>query len=85
MREPDKSGRFTYFRGTIGPVRAHLSQEKCVKIIDDFRIKEFKLVVMSSYSLEQGYRKWYEFQPQYNNEVININLENIKQEKNEQK
>ena len=28
-------------------------------------IKEFKLVEMSSYSPEQGYKKWYEFQPQY--------------------
>ena len=46
-------------------------------------IKEFKLVEMSSYSPEQGYKKWYEFQPQYNNNVIYINLENIKQENNE--
>ena len=41
-------------------------------------IKEFKLVEMSSYSSDQGYRKWYEFQPQYsNNGIIYINLENI--------
>ena len=40
-------------------------------------IKEFKLVEMSSYSPDQGYRKWYEFQPQYSNETVYINLENI--------
>lgn len=40
-------------------------------------IKEFKLVEMSSYSPEQGYKKWYEFQPQYNNNIIQINLENL--------
>lgn len=46
-------------------------------------IKEFKLVEMSSYSPDQGYKKWYEFQPQYSdNEIIYINLENIN--KNEQ-
>lgn len=37
-------------------------------------IKEFKLVEMSSYSPDQGYRKWYEFQPQYNNKIAYINL-----------
>ena len=45
-------------------------------------IKKFELVEMSSYSPEQGYRKWYEFQPQYNDNIICINLENIN--KNEQ-
>ena len=40
-------------------------------------IKKFKLVIMSSYSPNQGYRKWYEFQPQYSNETVYINLENI--------
>ena len=41
------------------------------------KIKEFQLVEMSSYSPEEGYRKWYEFQPQYSNEIVYINLENI--------
>ncbi len=41
------------------------------------KVKEFKLVEMSSYSPEEGYRKWYEFQPQYNNNIIQINLENV--------
>ena len=41
------------------------------------KIKEFKLVIMSSYSPKQGYRKWYELQPQYNNNIIQINLENL--------
>lgn len=41
------------------------------------KIKEFQLVEMSSYSPEEGYRKWYEFQPQYSNETVYINLENI--------
>ena len=47
------------------------------------KVKEFKLVKMSSYSPEEGYREWYEFQPQYNNDnVVYINLENLN--KNEQ-
>ena len=37
-------------------------------------IKKFELVEMSSYSPEQGYRKWYEFQPQYSDEIVYINL-----------
>lgn len=37
-------------------------------------VKEFKLVEMSSYSPDQGYRKWYEFQPQYSDEIVYINL-----------
>lgn len=41
------------------------------------KIKEFKLVEISFYSPEQGYKKWYEFQPQYNNNIIQINLENL--------
>ena len=40
-------------------------------------IKEFKLVEMSSYSPDQGYRKWYEFQPQYDNKTVYINLGEI--------
>jgi len=40
-------------------------------------IKKFQLVEMSSYSPKEGYRKWYEFQPQYSDEIIYINLENI--------
>lgn len=40
------------------------------------KIKEFKLIEMSSYSPEEGYRKWYEFQPQDNDNTIYINLEN---------
>ena len=40
-------------------------------------IKEFTLVEMSSYSPDQGYRKWYEFQPQYSNETVYINLGEI--------
>ena len=40
-------------------------------------IKEFKLVEMSSYSPEQGYKKWYEFQPQYSDEIVYINLGEI--------
>ena len=34
------------------------------------KVKEFKLVKMSSYSPEEGYREWYEFQPQYNDNII---------------
>ena len=45
-------------------------------------IKEFILVEMSSYSPDQGYKKWYEFEPQYNDNITCINLENIN--KNEQ-
>ena len=41
------------------------------------KVKEFKLVKMSSYSPEEGYREWYEFQPQYNDNIIQINLENL--------
>lgn len=41
-------------------------------------IKEFKLVEMSSYSPEQGYKKWYEFQPQYcDTGITYINLGEI--------
>lgn len=40
------------------------------------KVKEFKLVEMSSYSPDQSYRKWYEFQPQYDDKIININLGN---------
>ena len=46
------------------------------------KIKEFKLVKMNSYSPDEGYREWYEFQPQYNDNIIQINLENLN--KNEQ-
>lgn len=38
------------------------------------KIKEFQLVEMSSYSPLRGYRKWYEFQPQYSDEIVYINL-----------
>lgn len=34
------------------------------------KIKEFKLVKISSYSPNKGYREWYEFQPQYNDNII---------------
>jgi len=40
-------------------------------------IKKFQLVEMSSYSPKEGYRKWYEFQPQYSDEIVYINLENV--------
>lgn len=38
------------------------------------KVKEFKLVKMSSYSPEEGYREWYEYQPQYNNNIVYVNL-----------
>ena len=36
----------------------------------------FIVVEMSSYDPENGFRKWYELQPQYDDINININLEN---------
>ena len=40
-------------------------------------IKFFITVKLSSYDPNNGYREWYELQPQYDNENIYINMEHI--------
>ena len=37
---------------------------------------KYIVVELSSYDPNNGYRKWYELQPQYDNENIYINMEN---------
>ena len=38
---------------------------------------KYIVVKMSSYDSINGYREWFEFQPQYDKNNIYINLENI--------
>ena len=45
-------------------------------------IKEFKVCKLSIYSLEEGFKEWYEFQPQYDSNMICINLEKINKQEN---
>ena len=40
-------------------------------------IKLFITVKLSSYDLNNGYREWFEIQPQYDNDIITINMEHI--------
>lgn len=41
------------------------------------KIVKYIVVKMSSYSPENGYKEWYELQPQYDTDSIFINMENI--------
>lgn len=41
------------------------------------KITYFIAVKLSSYTLNDGYREWFEIQPQYDNDIITINMENI--------
>lgn len=41
------------------------------------KIVKFIMVKLSSYDPNNGYQEWYELQPQYDNENIYINMENI--------
>lgn len=41
---------------------------------------KFIVIKMSSYSQENGYQEWFEFQPQYNNDMIYVNMENINEQ-----
>ena len=38
---------------------------------------KYIVVKLSSYDPDNGYREWYELQPQYDNEDIYIDMENI--------
>ena len=40
-------------------------------------ITHFIAVKMLSYDPQNGFKEWYELQPQYNNENIYINMEKI--------
>ena len=40
-------------------------------------ITHFIVVKMSSYDPQNGFKEWYELQPQYDNNTITINMENI--------
>ena len=40
-------------------------------------LKFFIAVKLSSYDLNNGYREWFEIQPQYDNDTITINMEHI--------
>lgn len=37
---------------------------------------KFIVIKMSSWSPKEGYKEWFELQPQYNNNSIYINMEN---------
>jgi len=41
------------------------------------KLVKYIVVKLSSYDPDNGYREWYELQPQYDNENIYINMENI--------
>lgn len=38
---------------------------------------QFIVVEMSSYDPDNGYKRWFEIQPQYDNKNIYINMENM--------
>ena len=40
-------------------------------------IKFFIAVKLSSYDSNNGYKEWFEIQPQYDNDTITINMEYI--------
>lgn len=41
------------------------------------KLVKYIVVKLSSYDHDNGYREWYELQPQYDDENIYINMENI--------
>ena len=41
---------------------------------------QFIVVKMTSYDSENGFKEWYELQPQYDTNEIYINMENITNE-----
>ena len=41
------------------------------------KLVKYIVVKLSSYDPDKGYREWYELHPQYDNENIYINMENI--------
>jgi hypothetical protein len=40
-------------------------------------ITHFIVAKVSSYNPQNGFKEWYELQPQYDNNIITINMENI--------
>ena len=41
------------------------------------KLIKYIVVKLSFYDFNNGYREWYELQPQYDNENIYVNMENI--------
>lgn len=41
------------------------------------KLVKFIVVKLSSYNYNNDYREWYELQPQYDDNIITINMENI--------